>query len=204
MAKLHYYYSTMKSGKSLEIYKIYDNYKRQGKNALAFVHEIAGEIESRLGFEVPAHVINNESNLFEIVCNSLFNEFEFQDIHCVLVDEVNFLTKEHVIQMSDITDRLNIPVIGTGLKNRFDNELFEGSKYMLIYADDIQEIKTVCEFCNKKATMVLRLVDDKPVFEGEPILTKDECDYISVCRKCWKSPPLGNPLMQEFIKKESE
>jgi thymidine kinase len=107
--------------------------------------------------------------------------------NCILIDEGNFLTKKHVIQLADIVDFLNVPVIVYGLKNDFRNELFEGSKYLLIYADKIEEIKTICPYCDKKATMVLRFKNGIPVFEGKQIEIGGNDKYVSVCRKCYRS-----------------
>ena len=106
------------------------------------------------------------------------------DINCILVDESQFLTREHVIQLSEIADYFNIPVMCYGLKNDFQNKLFEGSEALLLYADKIQEIKTICakDRCGKKAIMNLRLDDGTPVYEGVRIQIGDE-EYVPVCRK---------------------
>ena len=80
-----------------------------------------------------------------------------KEIHCILIDEGQFLTGQHVLDLTQIVDYMNIPVIVYGLKNDSQNNLFEGSLNLLIYADKIEEVKTVCWFCNKKATMNLRI-----------------------------------------------
>lgn len=79
------------------------------------------------------------------------------------------LKKHHVLELADIVDELKIPVMTFGLKNDFRNELFEGSKYLLLYADKIEEMKTICWFCRKKAIMNLRFHDGQPVYEGEQV-----------------------------------
>lgn len=176
MAKLFYRYSTMGAGKSMEIYRIAENYKRQNKKAICLVPEIVGEIKSRTGLKVSSIPIREHTFLTDII--------EYLPVDCILVDEVQFLTKEQVLDLVEIVDTQYIPVICYGLKNDFKNDLFEGSKYLLIYADKIEEIKTTCYFCNRKATMVMRIEDGKPVYEGEQVkINKD--DYLPVCRKHW-------------------
>ncbi len=173
----------MCSGKSLDVYKIYDNYKRQGKKTICFVPEVVGETKSRLGFEVPSILIKSETNIYEEVLKHM-------PINCVLVEEVQFIKKEHVIQLSQIVDNLNVPVIAYGLKNGYKNTLFEGSYWLLVYADKVEEVKTTCMFCDTKATMVLRIKDGLPVYDGEDILIeeKGKTDYLPVCRKHWNNP----------------
>ena len=100
----------------------------------------------------PAIPIFDETDVYEIVASK-------QNIDCVLVDEAQFLKKHHVIELTRIVDELGIPVMTFGLKNDFRNQLFEGSEYLLLYADKIEEMKTICWFCAKKATMNLRIQD---------------------------------------------
>ena len=166
MAQLFFKHGAMNSGKSIEILKVAHNYEEQNKPVLLFTSGIdnrdeVGVISSRIGLRRAAIAIFDETNIFEVVKN-----YE-EKLYCVLVDEVQFLKKEHVIQLTQIVDELNIPVMGFGLKNDFQNELFEGSRYMLTYADKIEEMKTICWFCQKKATMNLRVDEQgKPVYTG--------------------------------------
>ena len=121
---------------------------------------MGGKVTSRVGLSREAIQIDEKTNLFDIVSEFII------PLSCILVDEVQFVTKEHVLQMTRIVDELNIPVMGFGLKNDFQNNMFEGSKYMLLYADKIEEMKTICWFCEKKATMALRVdKSNKPVRE---------------------------------------
>lgn len=106
--------------------------------------------------------------------------------NCVLVDEAQFVAKKHVEILAKVVDILNIPVICYGLKGDFRNCLFEGSQSLLACADKIQEIKTVCYFCDRKATMNMRLIDGKPVFEGDQkMIEKSSVTYLPVCRCCY-------------------
>ncbi|UOQ87092.1 thymidine kinase [Gracilibacillus salinarum] len=190
MAQLYFKYGAMNSGKSIEILKVAHNYEEQDKPVLIFTSGIddrneIGYVSSRIGLKRKALPIYEESNIYDVV------KFCEQRPHCVLVDEAQFLNKEHVLQLTKIVDDLDIPVMGFGLKNDFQNELFEGSKYFLLYADKIEEMKTICWFCARKAIMNLR-VDErgKPVYKGEQIHIGGNDAYYPVCRKCHVNPPL--------------
>lgn len=190
MAQLFFRYGAMNSGKSIEIIKVSHNYEEQKKHVLIFTSAIddryeSGFVASRIGMQRKAIAIDKHTNLYEIVSQTS------KPLSCILVDEVQFVTKEHVLQMVKIVDELNIPVMGFGLKNDFQNELFEGSKYMLLYADKIEEMKTICWFCEKKAIMALRVDEYKhPVREGEQIKIGGNDSYYPVCRKHHFNPPL--------------
>jgi len=190
MAQLFFKYGAMNSGKSIEILKVAHNYEEQNKNVIIFTSAIdnrdeIGYVSSRIGLRREAIPIYNHTNVYEIIMESKEN------ISCVLIDEVQFTKKEHILQFTKIVDELNIPVMGFGLKNDFQNELFEGSKYMLLYADKIEEMKTICWFCEKKASMALRIDEQKkPVYTGEQIKIGGNDSYYPVCRKCHRNPPL--------------
>ena len=110
--------------------------------------------------------------------------------YCVLIDEAQFLRRHHVYDLARVVDELGVPVMAFGLKNDFRNELFEGSKHLLLLADKIEEIKTICQYCSKKATMVLRTQDGKPTYEGEQIQIGGNETYIPVCRKHYFHPEI--------------
>jgi thymidine kinase len=190
MAQLFFKYGAMNSGKSIEILKVAHNYEEQNKKVLIFTSALddrykLGYVASRIGLQREATLIDSKTNLFEIV-----NDYH-ERLSCVLIDEVQFVSEEHVLQMVDIVDELNIPVMGFGLKNDFQNNLFEGSKYMLLYADKIEEMKTICWFCEKKATMALRVDEsNRPIREGAQIQIGGNDSYYPVCRKHHKNPPL--------------
>ena len=190
MAQLYYKHGAINSVKSIEILKVAHNYEEQNKPVLLSTSGIenrdeVGVISSRIGLRRTVVAVFDDTDMFEIVKN-----YE-EKLYCVLVDEVQFLKKEHVIQLTRIVDELDIPVMGFGLKNDFQNELFEGSRYMLTYADKIEEMKTICWFCHKKATMNLRVDEQgKPVYTGEQIVIGGNDSYYPVCRKCHKNPPL--------------
>lgn len=190
MAQLYFKYGAMDSGKSIEVLKVAHNYEEQEKPVLIFTsgiddREAVGYVASRIGLSRKAIPIFDETNVFQMV------QEHGERPYCVLVDEVQFLGKEHVLQLTEIVDKLGIPVMGFGLKNDFQNNLFEGSKYFLLYADKIEEMKTICWFCEKKAIMNLRIDDEgKPVYSGEQIQIGGNDSYYPVCRKHHANPPL--------------
>ena len=191
MAQLYYRYSTMNAGKSIELIKVAYNYEERGKNVLTLVPAIddrygIGVITSRIGIQREAIVVNDDTNILELY----MRENEKRKIDCILIDECQFLKKHHVQELVEIVDSCEVPVLAYGLKNDFRNELFEGSYYMLIYADKIEEIKTIC-WCGRKATMVARVVDDKIVKQGEQVVIGGNDMYVSLCRKHYNDGRLG-------------
>lgn len=190
MAQLFFRYGAMNSGKTIEILKVAHNYEEQGKQVMIFTSGLddrdeIGVVSSRIGMKRPATPIFDETDIVEEV---LKND---EKISCVLVDEAQFLSKNHVLQLTKIVDEYGIPVMAFGLKNDFRNELFTGSKYLLLYADKIEEMKTICWFCNKKAIMNLRVNDNKPVYEGDQIMIGGNETYYPVCRKHYFKPKLS-------------
>lgn len=189
MAQLFFKYGAMNSGKSIDILKVAHNYEEQGKPVVLMTSGVddrsgRGIIASRIGLERKVKPIMDDTNIYDYV-----NKMD-RKIYCVLIDEAQFLKKEHILQLIKIVDELNIPVMAFGLKNDFRNELFEGSKYLLIYADKIEEMKTICWFCPHKATMNLRIHNGKPVYEGEQVQIGGNESYYPVCRKHYFHPQL--------------
>lgn len=183
MAQLYYRYSTMNAGKSIELIKVAYNYEERGKHVLALIPSVddrygIGVITSRIGIQREAIVVNDDTNILELY----IRENEKRKIDCVLIDECQFLKKHHVQELVEIVDSCDVPVLAYGLKNDFRNELFEGSYYMLVYADKIEEIKTIC-WCGRKATMVARVLDGKVVKQGEQVVIGGNDMYVSLCRK---------------------
>ena len=191
MAQLYYRYSTMNAGKSIELIKVAYNYEERGKNVLTLIPAVddrygIGVITSRIGVQREAIVVNDDTNILELY----MRENEKHKIDCVLIDECQFLKKQHVQELVEIVDSCEVPVLAYGLKNDFRNELFEGSYYMLIYADKIEEIKTIC-WCGRKATMVARVVDGQIVKQGEQVVIGGNDMYVSLCSKHYNDGRLG-------------
>ncbi|KRN59460.1 thymidine kinase [Limosilactobacillus secaliphilus] len=191
VAQLFFKYGAMNSGKSIDILKVAHNYEEQNKPVELMTSGVdtragRGVIASRIGLKRKVTPVLNDTDIFKLV-KSLDHR-----IYCVLIDEAQFLTKQHVLQLCHIVDDLNIPVMTFGLKNDFKNELFEGSKYLLLYADKIEEMKTICWFCPHKATMNLRIHNGKPVYEGDQVQIGGNESYYPVCRKHYFHPDLKN------------
>ncbi|MCT4606818.1 MAG: thymidine kinase [Marinisporobacter sp.] len=183
MAQLYYRYSTMNAGKSIEVIKVAYNYEERGKRALVLTSALdnryaIGKVTSRIGLEKEAIIIDDETNVLSI----FLQENIKKKIDCVIVDECQFLKKHHVEELIEIVDSCNVPVLCYGLKNDFKNELFEGSYWLLVHADKIEEIKTIC-WCGRKATTNARVVDGKIVKDGEQIQIGGNELYIPLCRK---------------------
>jgi len=192
MAKLYFYYSAMNAGKTTALLQSAHNYRERGMHPLLFTPRLVnryavGVIRSRIGLESPAIVFEPNDDLFRIVQERL----EDRNVHCVLVDEAQFLTRDQVFQLTDVVDRLNIPVLCFGLRTDFQGELFEGSRYLLAWADQLEELKTICH-TGRKATMVVR-VDDAgyALREGAQVEIGGNERYISVSRREFKEVFFG-------------
>jgi len=187
MAQLYFYYSAMNAGKSTALLQSSYNYQERGMRTLVYTAEIddrfgAGKVSSRIGLSSPAALFNAQTRLEKEIAA----EHAQQPVHCVLVDECQFLTRDQVKGLSDVVDNLDIPVLCYGLRTDFRGELFCGSQYLLAWADKLVELKTVCH-CGRKAGMVLRLDSDgRPFSEGEQVVIGGNERYISVCRKHYK------------------
>jgi len=146
-----------------------------------------GMIRSRIGLEAEAVIFERQTDLYAQV----LAELEQRSIHCVLVDEAQFLSKEQVFQLSEVVDRKNIPVLCFGLRTDFQGELFEGSKHLLAWADQLEEIKTICH-TGRKATMVVRVDENGYALkEGSQVEIGGNERYVSVSRREFKEVYLG-------------
>jgi len=192
MAKLYFYYSSMNAGKTTVLLQSAHNYRERGMNPLLFTPAIddrhqVGVIRSRIGLESDAVIFGDKSDLYIHVQQ----ELEQRNIHCVLVDEAQFLSKDQVFQLSEVVDRLDIPVLCFGLRTDFQGELFEGSRYLLAWGDQLEEIKTICH-TGRKATMVVRLDEaGYALKEGSQVEIGGNERYVSVSRKVFKDVFFG-------------
>src|SRR6266404_4521614 len=157
MAKLYFYYAAMNAGKSTTLLQADFNYRERGMETMLWTARLddragAGTIGSRIALSAPAHGYSPDIDLFDEVAE----ELKKRELHCVLVDEAQFLTRDHVLQLCRVTDDLKIPVLCYGLRTDFQAQLFEGSAALLALADTLVELKAVCE-CGRKATMNLRV-----------------------------------------------
>ena len=192
MAKLYFNYSSMNAGKSTMLLQANHNYIERGMNPRIYTSDLdnrfgKGEIVSRIGLKAKSNIFSSKTDIYKDVLNS----FEKSIVDCVLIDEAQFLTQNQVIQLGKIVDELDIPVLAFGIRTDFQGNLFEGSKYLLAWADNLKEIKTICH-CGRKATMVLRLnTRGEVVSDGTQIEIGGEEKYVSVCRKHFIEKNLG-------------
>lgn len=184
MAKLYFKYGTMNCGKTTILLQTIHNYESRNMKVLVLKPETdskgGNKIVSRIGLERDVdHKIKPTEDIYEIVK-------KYNDLDCILVDEVQFLKKEQIDQLLKIVVLLNIPVLCYGLRTDFNTNGFEGSSRLLELAQTIEEIKTVCD-CGTKATFNARMVNGKYVFEGNQVAIdgEDEITYKSLCPKCY-------------------
>ncbi len=184
MAKLYYYYSAMNAGKTTTLLQSNHNYQECGMRTLLLSPNIdtrakPGLIRSRIGLEKQGVVFTKSDNLFLLAQSQA-------STNCVLIDEAQFMTKQQVSQTTQIVDQLKIPVLAYGIRTDFLGMLFEGSQYLLAWADEIVEIKTICS-CGSKATMNLRIDSQgNPIKSGQQIHIGANESYHSKCRKCFR------------------
>lgn len=188
MAKLYFYYSAMNAGKTTTLLQSAYNYHERGMRTVILTPSLddrfgEGVVASRIGLKANGRRFGREENLFAMVEADIA---ERGPLHCVFVDEAQFLTRAQVWQASDVVDRLNIPVLAYGLRTDFRGELFEGSRYLLAWADNLEEIKTICH-TGRKATMVVRVDEHgRAVTEGPQVEIGGNDRYVSVSRAEFK------------------
>ena len=193
MAKLYFNYSSMNAGKSTALLQANHNYLERGMKTKMFTFSGDNRYEenrivSRIGISADALTFSADTDLFQ----SLIEDKDQRDIICVLIDEAQFLTKEQVAQLGRIVDELDTAVLAFGIRTDFQGELFEGSKYLLAWADNLKEIKTVC-WCGRKATMVVRLdKEGNIVSQGEQLEIGGNEKYVPLCRAHFNKKKLGN------------
>ena len=191
MGKLSFYYGVMGAGKSEELIKIYHNYERINRHVEVFNFSMderfANEefsVSSRNGASVPASKFDNDT--------SFIDEFKVKNNpDVIMVDEGQFLTFKQVVELATLVDDMNfddmnVDVLVFGLKTDFKSKLFDGTKSLFEMSDKLIELKTLCAFCGKKATLNARFVDGKQVYDGEQVQIGDE-EYLGVCRSHWTS-----------------
>ena len=188
MAKLYFRYGTVGSAKTLNLLAVAHNYKTQDKKTILIKPELdvrfgRNTIKSRAGLMVNAdYLVGPDTTL---------NLSGFAGVHCVLVDECQFLSGLVIEQLRAIATELNIPVICYGLRTDFKQNLFEGSKRLLELSDTIEEVKTTCNYCNRKAIFNLRLLDGKPTLSGAVIELGADDKYVSACAPCYSEKTNG-------------
>ena len=183
MAKLYFRYGAMGSSKTANAIMVRFNYLERGQKCII----LKPRIETRDGESTVASRsgLTAECSYIEDI-----DRMDLSSLDCIIVDEAQFLTKSQVETLTRIVDEMNIPVIAYGLRADFKGELFEGSKWLLAWADSIEEVKTVC-WCGRKATYNARLVNGQVVKHGEQIVLGGNESYTALCRRHWKSGELA-------------
>lgn len=184
MAKLYFYYAAMNAGKSTTLLQADFNYRERGMDTMLWTagHDDrsgSGAIGSRIGLSADAHIYDEGVDLFR----SVGEELKKRELDCILVDEAQFLTQRHVLELCEVADRLGIPVLCYGLRTDFQGKLFPGSAALLALADSLIELKAICE-CGSKATMNLRVDEDGlAVTSGVQTEIGGNDRYIALCRR---------------------
>ena len=192
MAKLYFYYSAMNAGKTTKLLQSSFNYKERGMDTLLYTFKFDNrfgdaKIASRLGLAEAAHTFDSNLNIYEDILQR-----KTSNTTCVLVDEAQFLTKKQVQELCKVVDELNIPVLSYGLRTDFLGEAFEGSQYLLLWADELIEVKTICH-CGKKAIMNAKFDTHKKIMRaGEQVDIGGNEKYIALCRKHYNEGNIGN------------
>jgi thymidine kinase len=187
MAQMYFYYSAMNAGKSTTLLQSSFNYRERGMRPVIFTAALddrfgVGKVSSRIGLEEDAELYNKSDDLW----SKLSAMHADTHIDCVLIDECQFLTKDQVYQLTEVVDKLHIPVLCYGLRSDFRGELFDGSRYLLSWADKLVELKTICH-CGRKANMVIRQDEaGRAIADGDQIEIGGNDRYVSVCRKHYK------------------
>ena len=183
MAKLYYRYGAMGSSKTANAIMVQYNYNERQQKVLM----VKPALENRDG----ERTVKSRSGLStECMFVEELNDEVVKGYDCVIIDEAQFMTKDQVAYLVHVVDELNIPVIAYGLRTDFQGNFFEGSLWLMAWADTIEEVKTIC-WCGKKAICNARVVDGKVIKEGDQILLGGSSQYVSLCRKHWKNGELG-------------
>ena len=198
MAKLYFYYSAMNAGKTTTLLQSAHNYRERGMRVLILTPRLdhragSGTVASRIGLRADGTPFERDDDLERMVRASVEHH---GPLHCVLVDEAQFLSRAQVWQLTEIVDQLRIPVLCYGLRTDFRGELFEGSQYLLAWADEISEIKTICH-SGKKATMNMRVdAQGRAVQAGPQVEIGGNERYLSVARAEYKKAMRGEGTIQ--------
>lgn len=204
MAKLYFYYSAMNAGKTTTLLQSAHNYRERGMRVAILTPRLdhragSGTVASRIGLRAQGAAFDAHEDLLQWVQSDIAAHGA---LHCVLVDEAQFLTRAQVWQLTEVVDALRIPVLCYGLRTDFRGELFEGSQSLLAWADELQEIKTICH-SGSKATMNLRVdargyaVQDGPQVEiggNERYVSVSRAEFKKVMRGEGAVAPLQVPL----------
>ncbi|MDD6505390.1 MAG: thymidine kinase [Lachnospiraceae bacterium] len=193
MAKLFFRYGAMGSSKTANALMVEYNYRERGKRAILAKPKTDARdgqytIKSRIGLERPCVLME------DLV---LMDDAYVKQYDCVIVDEAQFCSKSQIEFLVHVVDDLGVPVICYGLRADFRNELFEGSQWLLAWADIVEEIKTVC-WCGAAAKCNARFNENGIIREGDQVFLGGNSSYIALCRRHWREGNLG-PNFSELL-----
>lgn len=198
MAKLYFRFGTVGSAKTLNLLAVSHNYKQQGKKVVLIKPQLdtrfgAAAIKSRAGLEQTADILVTE--------DTMLSPHAFLGASCVLVDEAQFVSVKIVDQLRDIAHQMGVPVICYGLRTDFRGQLFAGARRLLELADSIEEVKTTCAFCNRKAILNLKHLDGRATLAGPQVDLGAEEKYFPTCYSCYRSQlsAAGEDMSQYFF-----
>ncbi len=191
MAKLYFRYGAMNSSKTANALMVKFNYEERQQRVLLMkpaldIRDGAGVVKSRAGLSSPCLLVERNGSVLKMLTEHMAQ----QPLHCLIVDEAQFLSREQVLELVKVVDEWKIPVICYGLRADFMGNLFEGSQTLLAFADTVEEVKTIC-WCGRKAIMNARLLDGRVIKEGEQIVLGGNERYISLCRHHWTTGETG-------------
>lgn len=186
MAKLYFRYGAMGSSKTANALMVEYNYRERGKRALL----TKPAADTRDGEKIVSSRMGLKENCIWMEEVMEMPESEILKYDCMIVDEAQFCSKEQVEFMVHLVDDCNLPVICYGLRADFRNNLFPGSMWLLAWADQIEEIKTVC-WCGRAAKCNARFNQNGIVREGEQVVLGGNDSYVALCRKHWREGNLG-------------
>jgi thymidine kinase len=183
VAKLYFRYGTVSSAKTLNLLAVAHNYRSQGKQVVL----IKPALDDRFGAEVIRSRVGIEQTAdIKVLADTQMDRKNFEGVSCILVDEAQFCSSSVIEQLREFSVDLNIPVICYGLRADFRIELFEGSRRLFELADSIEEIKTTCAFCNRKAITNLKHVGGVATLAGPAVDLGAEEKYFPACYGCYK------------------
>ncbi len=188
----------MNAGKSTSLLQSNYNYLERGMKTILFASNIdtrygQRKITSRIGLNADANVIDIDFDMYAYVEMQLAKT---PNIGCVFVDEVHFFTKKQICELCRIVDYLDLPVLAYGIRTDFQAEPFEGSLYLLTWADELIEIKTICH-CGHKATMNMRIdASGNKIEDGAQVQVGGNELYTSTCRAHFREGRSGIPFSE--------
>jgi thymidine kinase len=189
MAKLHFRYAAMNAGKSTALLQAAFNYEERGMQVVLLTAELdhregVGKITSRLGLTRDALTFHTQHSIAERI-GTAQRQAWISRLACVLIDEAQFLTLAQVEELHRWVHEHRTPAMCYGIRSDFQGKAFPGSAALLTLADEVAEMKTICD-CGKKASMNARFDDEgQRIRQGGQILIGGNTRYRALCPDCF-------------------